>query len=474
MFSGHKRMNSELSRPYSGLSPSPGPKINQRNTVVNLPLGKKSGSREMFNVQNLRPVANVSSSAKHGKGSILFQNQPLKVEGELTISSNSKNPSRTNSKNRYNMLSGGSFNKLNETPNRGERKIDNRSYTPNSSRGGYANINFKSNPGAIGSVPGGKKFDMLPNQKAMTKKTKSYYIPKSSRDFMNLSNVSSLNKAKLNDTNNSYKLSDKSKTTSSGFGLNKVNSTPGRSATPDILRMSRSISRDKNLRGNDDKMAVMKKYSLSRSPNNSGMSRLNKKVESNSSMSRTSKSPFDMNMMKQLKDFKNNKSSNPQILTAYAKKVSRTGTSANTVKTPNVGGKLGLRPNMKKVITGNLMSGTNLNNNTNLSTNSTFKSKIDNSNAATNSAITSNVTNNGTNNSNVGNNNTNNIIFNNKKESNSNSTNSVNNIGIIKSNNDEEKEGNSFTRMNLQKEKEHKITDFREITTSPLLRVYII
>jgi hypothetical protein len=150
-----------------------------------------------------------------------------------------------------------------------------------------------------------------------------------------------------------------------------------------------------------------------------------------------SRNPFDSTLMKQLNDFKNNKGATPQIL----KKLTNP-------KLMNITSNKFGSGNVKKVITGNLMSMTASsnakdNNTTNdVSTNSTFLSK-DNTEKL--------YTNNGTNNSNVNVN----LV---KKDS------GEENKKVLSNNNYNNNYNNNLIR---KEEKDH--VNFREITTSPLL-----
>jgi hypothetical protein len=487
MQSGHKRVNSAYNASFSGH------KLNQINTGANLPIAGKIGSKDIIqqgrphtsNVASLsNPGANLANSSKNARGS-LFHSVPLKLEGELSVS---KNPTRAGSKNIY-----PGQRKQIETPNRNNnsinRKTEKRSFTPNSSMGvGNGSTSpitggsFKINQGLL--YPGSKlkKLDVSPkNIQSISKKNKSYNIPKTSRDNLNLTNLSNNNKNKLNETNNSFLNTtdlNKSKMSSGTTGFSK---SLGRNATPN-MRNSRIKSRDRSP-NNDSKLRPNLK-SFSKSPNNN-LSRLTKKIHVVNSMAKISsstspvnssnskvKNPFESGTIKQMQDIKN-KNSSPQVV-SYAKKV-------NNAKIQNVCNTKFGTPNVRKVVTGNL-----LNNNTNdVSTNSSIKSKIEMTNHSNNGTYNNINNNHNLNNKKENEREINHVNAGTRYDDLNNITNNTVNVVItnnsINTNAYNQTTNNNIlgTRSNLQKEnkagdRENK-PEFKDITTSPLLRVtYLI
>ncbi len=429
--SGHKRINSAYTQPYSGQ------KLTPRTTIGSLPIQKTSGSRESF---TKIPNSNTTSASKNKKGSILFQNLPLKLEGDLMASS--KRQSRDNSHTRS------------PTPNK----------SLNSARP-LGSQNFKSNVSdSNGNANKIKKveFSGTSLNKPGLKNVKSL-IHKSNRDplnMSNLSNISSNNRIRLNDPNNSFVGSDP-------LNRTRVTSSKGVSLTKNILNLkqrsgtpnSKIGSTTQITKSNSDlhKRLINSKSPLSRSPNN--LSKFSNKIQSvgnltpNLKMSNynykpQNKSAFDTGLIKQLNDFKNNKSPTPHILKNLN----------NSFKQKPLVGKISGGPITKKVISGNLI---NMNMSNDASTNSTSVPKDSQGRDA--SPNYTNITPN-----NISTNFVNSLL------QPSNITFHVNNNNsqpIVKKDTKEEK--SSIERINLQKEKEIKGTvDFREITTSPLLRVF--
>lgn len=527
--SGHKRINS-----YSGQTTNySGQKVNPRNTVfqggsslgMTMPLQKKSGSKETFgnNIKLIHPVG-ISSGAKHGKGSIIYQNMPLKYEGDLLM----KNPvqSRDNSRNIVASRVSNQIEKENLTATASTPNVSNnmpRSLSPNNLGKkliSTTNVNFKSNPG-LGkpsmTLSRFKKLDLptSTSTKAMTKKTKSYYIPKSARDTLNLSNISGIsNKNKFNETRDSFgsslapggnilavinnssnnsnnntnnlniNVNDMQNRSRSGVkplnGYSNINRNNGninyaftgaRSTTPNAKSSRNSkLSESKFTKSNNDLHKLPFKKSLSPNVSKSPNSRLNnsslsasKKFSNLNRISPNMKSVFDSNLIKQLNDFKNNKTPTPNIL----KK------TTNNPKIMNISAAKFGQPNLKKVITGNLI---NMNMNVNVTN---LNVNIPNSENNTINSST-NVLNN------VGVSAANSFTINMKKESKDikeeknilndaerreskeeNKTSHLSNFSNLNS-------VNNPNRNNLHKEKERDSkghVDFKEMNTSPLIRV---
>jgi hypothetical protein len=578
--SGHKRINS-----YSGQNTTTysGHKSNPRNTIIqggnigsnlgnsmgnninlNLPLQKKSASKESFgnNIKIIHSAAGSNSAAKHGKGSIIYQNLPLKYEGDLLSKNQIQNVSRDNSRNNMTsrvpndrdnsqgINSGNTVNSTNMT----------RSLSPNIigkniniKLGSTTSVNFKSNP-SLGkpsmTLNRFKKLDLptssASSTKGMTKKTKSYYIPKSARDNLNLSNISGIsgNKNKFGETKDSFGASINNNTGSnsnnSNYNPNMINtaninlignnynnnninnninnnqnqnisqsinnnpnsnnnvtanindilnrsrgikpltsfnninlnrsignlnySLPGaRSTTPNAKSSRNSkLSDSKFTKSNNDLHARSAKKSpiTSKSPNSrqgntsTSNSRKTSFLNSNNINNGSKFSPgpvirsaFDSSLIKQLNDFKNNKSPTPNIL----KKIT------NNPKIMNITAAKFGAPNVKKVITGNLI---NMNMNVNVTNLNVNIPNADSNNSSKNTGVS--------NASAFTINNSNNTVRKDSKDNNSkdfankddsNNFNYVNNL-------------NNNNRSNLHKEKEAKgPVDFKEITTSPLIRV---
>jgi hypothetical protein len=523
--SGHKRINS-----YSGQSTNySGQKVNPRNTIVQggtnlgltMPMQKKSGSKETFgNIKLIHPVG-TSSGAKHGKGSIIYQNMPLKYEGDLLV----KNPvqNRDNSRNNVTSRVSNQIEKENMTAMASTSNVNNsmpRSLSPNTLGKkliSTPNVNFKSNPG-LGkpsmTLSRFKKLELPTSTatKGMTKKTKSYYIPKSARDTLNLSNISGIsNKNKFNETRDSFAnslapggniLSGISSNNNSNNNTNNLNLnvndmhnrsrsgvkplsgfshinrsigninfglTGARSTTPNAKSSRNSkLSESKFTKSNNDLHSKLPRKSPSPNVSKSPNSRLNntslsatKKISNLNKISPGMKSVFDSNLIKQLNDFKNNKNPTPNIL----KKIT------NNPKIMNISAAKFGQPNVKKVITGNLI---NMNMNLNV-TNLNLNLQNAGSESSTISSST-NVLNN------VGVSTDNAFTINMRKESKDiKEDKNISNEADRRESKEENKNGNlsntniaNNNRNNLHKEKERESkghVDFKEMNTSPLIRV---
>jgi hypothetical protein len=420
--SGHKRINSAYNQPYSGQ------KLTPRTTIGTFPIQKKSISKE-----SLTKVSNLStaSTSKNHKGSILFQNYPLKLEGDLM--GTSKRQSREHSQNRS------------LTPNKSQ----------NSSRI-YGSQNFKSNVIPVKKI---KKPEF--SGKPSIKNVKNI-INKNVWDPLNMSNISSSNRNRLNETNNSFVGPDSlNRTRLGGSSLNKNGiNLKQRVGTPNSRLNNSQITKSSS----DLHRKLNSKSPLSKSPNN--MNKFSTKIQSlgNLNNNKLNKNAFDTGLIKQLNDFKNNKSPTPNIL-----KNLNNSFNKKPINAPKING----GPITKKIITGNLV---NMNMTNDVSTNSTFISKDLQSRDVNTEKINSGLnskdyTNDPSSNINfvVQNHVTSNFVGNlmnmSNQQQNSNSS-------IVKRDSKEEKTlvGD---RINFQKEKEIKgVVDFREITTSPLLRVF--
>jgi hypothetical protein len=420
--SGHKRINSAYNQPYSGQ------KLTPRTTIGTFPIQKKSISKE-----SLTKVSNLStaSTSKNHKGSILFQNYPLKLEGDLM--GTSKRQSREHSQNRS------------LTPNKSQ----------NSSRI-YGSQNFKSNVIPVKKI---KKHDF--SGKPSIKNVKNI-INKNVWDPLNMSNISSSNRSRFNETNNSFVGPDSlNRTRLGGSSLNKNGiNLKQRVGTPNSRLNNSQITKSSS----DLHRKLNSKSPLSKSPNN--MNKFSSKIQSlgNLNNNKLNKNAFDTGLIKQLNDFKNNKSPTPNILKNLNNSFNKKPINAQKIN----GG-----PITKKIITGNLV---NMNMTNDVSTNSTFISKDLQSRDVNTEKINSGLnsrdyTNDPSSNINfvVQNHVTSNFVGNlmnmSNQQQNSNSS-------IVKRDSKEEKTLMG-DRINLQKDKEIKgVVDFREITTSPLLRVF--
>jgi hypothetical protein len=318
----------------TGYNPSlSGQKNVQRNSNGTSPLQKKSGSKEYL----IGKLPATGSASKHGKGSILYSNVPIKIEGDLMF----KNQSRDNSKPR-------SENNRSVTPNRAKTspiKFSNNQNIKNINsliKNNIFSLNLASNKT--------KKIDLSTSkERQLTKKTQSYYIPKSARDNLNLSSISGAsNKNKLIDLKktdlNKSKLSELSKTS-----VRVLSSSKPRSFTPNP-KSSRNTHNIKTKLLTDSKLSKSNNDFNNLSPNKFSTSSKSPKPSISRSFKNTpspiSKKPFDSNLIKQLNDFKNNKSPTPHIL----KKLT-TNKIFNKTNT-----KFGMQNNIKKVITGNLVN----------------------------------------------------------------------------------------------------------------------
>jgi hypothetical protein len=419
--SGHKRINSAYNQPYSGQ------KITPRTTIGTYPIQKKSISKESFTkVTNL----STASTSKNHKGSILFQNYPLKLEGDLMGSS--KRQSREHSQNRS------------LTPNKSQ----------NSSRI-YGSQNFKSNV-----IPASKI--KKPDFSSKTGKNVKNIIQKNIRDPLNMSNISSSNRSRLNDTNNSFVGSDSlNRTRFGGSSLikNGIN-LKQRVGTPNSRLNNSQITKSSS----DLHRKLNNKSPLSKSPNN--INKFSSKIQSlgnlNNNSNKLNKNGFDTSLIKQLNDFKNNKSPTPNILKNLNNSFNKKPINATKI----TGG-----PITKKIISGNLI---NMNMTNDVSTNSTFISKDLQSKDVNIERMNSRDISNDPSSHNL------NFVLQNQVTSNFvgnliNTSNTYHNSANTFGKKDSKEEKALIgERFNLQKEKELKgVVDFREITTSPLLRVFL-
>lgn len=519
--SGHKRSTSGYNQPnYPSSRLIPKVQLNNQPLQYNF---RKNDSTESIQ-QSKSPNTNSTKATKHGKGSIVFQSVPIEVEGELNYNRNSNrnnanHPSsygsspfrnlndsgyRKNDLGNYSKLDNRNSNSLNLS-NLNKSNNKNRSPTPNQSHF----KGFKPSPGGI-PISKVKKIELNTStspHRGIQTKSSSYY-PRTARENLNNSNLSNNNRSKLsdrlNDTNNSFLTSDllnKTRLTIRSVSNNKISrnnvtlnrnsrsNTPNRFDSKGKEKLSEGFSKS-----NSDlsKTFELKKLSLSKSPINN--SRLTKKTQSvakitTSNLSGITGSSYNIknypenSNIKNFIDFKNIKNATPLIYSSYVKKVQ------NTKMLINNGVKFG--SSVKKVITGNLMGNMNYSNNLiDVSTNSSInKSKNE---------IKENPTSNNTNNTTTTNNNT--ILNTNYSPDNVNNNSVYNNIKNNTGNKsqmetDSRKEylyqiplkyenkgegGGSNKNVNnyadnqrinnLQNIKKDEV-NFREITTSPLLRV---
>jgi hypothetical protein len=506
MQTGHKRINSALNQPFSQTKLNQLGQINLKSTLglggITQSGAKKSESREIIKAPNV-------NKSRPGKGSVGYNSLPMKIEGDMMMKNNQRESSNNNS--------GMIIRKSQGTPNKydnsnsgignfsGIRKLlnaspDIRSSTPNKSGNsskGFSNFKPGGNNNLSGKI---KKLDLASTgllnnntNKTMNKKTKSYYIPRTARDNLNLTNISK--NSKLNDTNNSFLNSDLlnlNKTRLSQSKTTMSRNSNNRSTTPNFktgVGKSKSNDRGNNLnlgdakfsKSNSDLIKTFSKklpLSMSKSPA-STTSRISKKLQgitkinnSNNNLSNLSgisgvsnvsgitsnQNNFDVNLIKHFQDFKNNKNSTPHIYSSYIKKIQNNKLIQN-VSTVKFGSQ-----NMKRVITGNLVNVNNINNinmnnnsnnNTNdVSTNSSVKSKIDQL-RDTNNSNTNNT------------NNTNNSV-------NANKDRDRNNFPLKYQEKDikekEKEDINNINNLNNRIARENKgEIDFRQISTSPLM-----
>lgn len=421
-------------------------KIKMRHTVVSINQYNEKKQSIIENNSKMR-----SNYGQMKMKNPLFNQGTIKFEGELSSISQNQNVTKNfNYPNNSSSQIKKESSKNNNNDNDVLKKLNNnnsfvlennekssRSLTPGSNNKNVLNT-YKSLPKS--NFPVAQSLFTKKEPKLMEKKAKSYYVPKSGREKLNKSNMGnshrSLNNSKL-DTSNSFLANDLNRT--GGFKRSKSKNDKNTSFIINKKHHNRSFNIASNSNSNLSR-TFDKKQTNNRSISPNNTSRLTNKspsfnkIKTNeiSKLQNQNNNPFDVTAMKNFKDIKHNNAINNVYSIGYASKLQNN----KVIKNGNKFGSMN-NNNNKKVITGNLM---NMNTN-DVSTTSTIRSKIDNPNSTTNRESSK-------------------PPINEKKSY-------VHQIPIKYG----EKEDNSTTTISRINNMKKSDVDFRQITTSPLLRV---
>lgn len=421
-------------------------KTNMRNTIVSFGSqnDKKQNVQTITNIKQISKLNNTPSIMKNR----LFNNGSLKIEGDLSPVAQNRNQQSNLSNFSQNTLkikkdsksnsTNDLFNKLNSNSFRMDKNNEksDRSFTPNKNvKKALALTTFKSVPKSNFPTAKNNIFSIQKKDSKMIKKV------------LNINNSGfshrSLNSSKLSD--NSF-MGEQART--NGFSVNKVQKSRNNSSNSMNLKQKNNRSFTMGSKNNLDLNRTYDKPRTANTP-----TKLNNKSPSFKKILNGSKNPFDTSIMKNFSDFKN-KNGNLNVYPGYVSKIQNQKILKNGIKFGSM--------NNKKVVTGNL-----LNMNTNdVSTTSSIRSKDNINNIVMQNKESLKVEVN------------NNVLMqgNNQQQENSNKEKNsfMYQIPVKYGENSKENENmnqNSGIRTNNLKEGKKSEVDFRQITTSPLLRV---